>query len=127
MEEDQPKPVPGLGASSYSNIIRTMFLIMGVVLLISTAFLKYQLPFPPFFSFLIIVALIISAGLTSSKQSATVFSDFCVALGTFIVFGWQTFVSYNSPDNGFFWTSLILSLLSMFSLYYSTRTLRQTV
>lgn len=110
--------------TQYSALIRYIYLAMGVILLLSTAFLKYELPFPSIFPFIIILALIISAGLTTPGLKMVMISDFFVALITFIIFGWQVFVSYNTPGMVFFWTSLMLSLLAMCALYFSTRTLR---
>lgn len=114
----------GTDSPSYPSLIRYVYLAMGVILFISTAFLKYQLPFPSFFSFLIVIVLIVTAGFTTSRFKLVIVSNFIVSIAVFTIFGWQTFLSYNSPHTAFFWTSLILSLLSMFALYYSTRNVR---
>lgn len=71
------------------------------------------------------LTLSILAGFTNPKTTFIIVFDFLVSIGTLVVFGYETIVSYHGQlSDLFFLTNLALAILSLFALYFSSETLR---
>lgn len=109
----------------HGDELRVTFLIMVIILVIGTPFFKYTLVFKSFAALLAIVFFVVFAGLTNPKSKAVIIIDFIISIFSVLLFGSQTILIYtgNIADL-FFLTNLVLFVLSIFALYFSSKTLR---
>lgn len=109
----------------YGDKVRLIYLAMAVIMLVITPFFKDRLPVPAFYSIVGVLVLAILAGLTNPKSRSVIFFDFLVSIGLLLAFGHEVVVSYNKTSvDSFFWWNLTLAILAVFTLYFSSKTLR---
>ena len=112
----------------YGDTIRILFICMAVIMLITTPFLKNQLPVPAFYSIFGVLVLSILAGFINPKSRSIIIFDFLVSIFALIIFGYQMVTSYNGFSlDLYFWTNVALSTMALFSLYFSSKTLRGNI
>ncbi len=111
----------------YGDEVRMIFLIMAVVILIMTPFFMDQIPLPAYFSVFGVLVLSMLAGLTSPKAKPITYFNFLVSLVSLLVFGYEVIASFDKSFSMFFVANLVLAVLSVFSVYFSSKTLRGMV
>lgn len=109
----------------YGDNVRSLYMAMAVIMLVSTPFFQDRFPMPAFFSIICVLALSVLAGLTNPKSRKVIIFDFLASILVLLSFGYQTIVSYDKSSlDLFFAINLLISILSVFSAYYSSKTLR---
>ncbi|MEQ1561238.1 MAG: hypothetical protein ABL899_00780 [Nitrospira sp.] len=109
----------------YGDNIRNIYISIALIMLVMTPFVKNELPVSAFFSVLVVIVLAIFAGLTNPKSKPILFLDFVISIVALIFFGKEMVISYNEPFTRlFFLVNVILSTLSVFAVYFSSKTLR---
>lgn len=111
----------------YGDNVRMLFLVMSLVVLVMTPFFKDQIPSPSFFSIFGVLVLSMLAGLTSPKARLIIFFNFFVSLSALLVFGYELIVSYQKTPDLYFFSNLALSIMSVFAVYFSSKTLRGNI
>ncbi len=122
-EKNMQKELQGI--HYYGDRVRVLFLVISVSILIATPFFMDKLPLPATYSVLGVLILSVLAGLTNPRSKKVIIMDFVISLLLVIVFGYQTMDSYRGfyPDL-FFLSNLTLGVLSVFALYFSSKTVR---
>jgi hypothetical protein len=109
----------------HGDKLRNIYLLMAVIMLISTPFCSAELPVSTTNSVIGILVLSLFAGLTTPKSRFIIVFDFIISLTVLFVFGYQFVNSYSTGFVGvFFYANLVLALLSIAAVYFSSKTLR---
>ncbi|MFZ2621414.1 MAG: hypothetical protein WAX85_03375 [Minisyncoccia bacterium] len=109
----------------YGDTTRILYVVMAVVMLVATPFVKNDLPFPADVSIFAVLVLSVLAGFTNPKSKDVLYFDFAASVISLLFFGYEMIISYNGPYTKlFFYVNILLSVLAMFSLYLSSKTLR---
>ncbi|KND48152.1 MAG: hypothetical protein AB201_00965 [Parcubacteria bacterium C7867-006] len=109
----------------YGDRVRMLYIGMSVILLVMSPFVQNRLPYPALLSIFAVLFLTMVAGLISPKAKAIIILNFLVSVTAIIVFGKEAIVSYShNLSDIFFWGNVVLSVASIFALYYSSKTLR---
>jgi hypothetical protein len=109
----------------HGDKVRNIYLLMAVIMLISTPFCSAELPVSTTNSVIGILILSLFAGLTTPRSRFIIVFDFLISLAVLFVFGYQFVNSYSAGSIGlFFLSNLVLALLSIAAVYFSSKTLR---
>lgn len=109
----------------YGDKVRAIYIGMSVFMLVMSPFIQNRLPFPTFLTVFGVLFLTMVAGLISPKAKWIVILNFIVSITALIIFGKESMVTYkNSLKDIFFLGNLLLSIASIFAVYYSSKTLR---
>ena len=108
----------------YGDIIRKIFLVCGLIILITLPFLKNNISTPIFYSVLIILVLAFFAGMTNPRQKEIIVGDVIVSVIAFLVFFYQTVTKFQGFFDLLFLTNFLLSILFLFAFYWSVKSLR---
>lgn len=113
----------------YGDVIRRLFLVAGIIILITLPFFSALIPFPVVISAIGVLIIGFVAGMTSPRQSWVIILNLIVSIAGLILFEYYAVGAYyiqphTQETNLFFWTNEILALLFFFTLYYSGKTLR---
>ncbi len=111
----------------YSSRVRQIYLLMAVILLVSAAFFKNEVPFPVPLSVFMILLLVIFGGLTNPKLKWVMKMDFGVSILAFLVFGSYVMSAYGGKSALFFGASVALAILSILALYFNSESLRENL
>ncbi len=113
-------------ASHYhGDAVRVIFLIIVLVLIITTPYFKFRLLFWSFGAIIAIIGFLIFAGLTNPKSTAIIVIDFIISILSTLTFGYQAIILYKGNYfDLFFLAVLVLFILSASALYFSSKTLR---
>ena len=126
IEELQKKNLERSGASKhyYGDITRQLFVLMAFIMLVSTPFFHDRLPISASVSIIGVLVLAVVAGLTNPKLRSVIIFDFIVSLFVFLIFGVESVSSYQVSVDSYFYANLALSIIALFALYFSSKTLR---
>ena len=110
----------------HGDAVRGLFLVSALLLIVAQS-TGAKLPFPAVGAIIAAVALVISAGITNPREPWIHWVDaFFAVIGTFL-FGTAAVEHYragmNLSDLSFVYVEA-LALLSLFALYFTTRTIR---
>lgn len=110
----------------YGDMVRTLFMLAAVVMLFTLPFFNKILPVPLPVSIFMILFLGIFAATTNPKQSWTGIANVIISISSFGIFVYYSVDSYYkySIESLYFWTNQILSVIFLFAIYYSVKTLR---
>src|SRR3989338_10316796 len=114
----------------YGDSVRTLFIIGGLIMIVSYPFFSSFIKAPIAFSIIGVTALAIFGGLMNPKQKWIMAINTIISIGALAIFEYAAVYTYLnlSPTQGmhvaFFWVNQLLSLLFFFSSYLSTKTLR---
>jgi hypothetical protein len=109
----------------YGDIVRNLYIVMAVVMLVVTPFVKDDFSFPAYFSIFAVLVLLVFAGFTNPKLKSVLIFDFLISVIALLIFGHEMILSYSEPYTRlFFITNIVLSVISIFALYFSSKTLR---
>ncbi len=117
----------------YGNTIRTIFLLTGVLMLVTFPFFSDLVPVPLPVSIGIMVLLVVFGGLLNPAQKWVLFMNTLIPLIGFIVFEYQAAYSYThltateTRGPAFFWVNQVISLLFFIAAYLSVKTARGRV
>lgn len=109
----------------YGDRVRSIYVGMAVLMLAMSPFVQDRLPFPALLSVFAVVVLTIVAGLITPKTITVIVLNFLVSIASVVVFGKEAILTYSrNYKDIFFIGNFILSIASLFALYYSSKTLR---
>ena len=109
----------------HGDTVRIIYVAMGVIIIATLPFLKNDLPLPIIFYIFAVLALLIFAGFTSPSSKSIIKGDFIVSAFALVYFCYEAVIAYNPSElDLFFFVNTLLSTLSAFSLYFSSKTLR---
>lgn len=126
IEELRNKNIGRSGGSGhyYGDITRQFYLVMAIIMLVGTPFFQDRIPVSASVSIIGVLVLAVIAGLTNPRLRSVIIFDFLVSLLTLLIFGWQLVSSYLISVDSFFFANLFLSILALFALYFSSKTIR---
>ena len=113
----------------YGDLVRRLFLVAGVILILSLPFFKNFVPFPIAASAVGVLTIGFLAGMTSPRHDLVVALDVLISIAGLVLFEYYAVQAYpvaaSSQDAAlFFWTNELLAVLFFFALYFSAKTLR---
>lgn len=109
----------------YGDKVRTIFILAAIIIIVMAPFFKDRIPFREHFTVLGVMVLAMLAGLTNPKLRSIIVLDFIVSLFAFLIFGTEALVTYSKYKvDTFFVANLGLSVVTIFAIYYSSKTLR---
>ncbi len=109
----------------YGDTVRKLFLVAGIIMLVTLPFFSKSLPQPLFISLLAIVVITTFAGFTSPRSFFIVILNALVSLIALLFFEYYAVISASGGiDEPLFLINQILALISFFALYYSLKTVR---
>ena len=113
----------------HGDITRRLFLLGGIVMLLTLPLFNHLLPVPAVESLVVIVILVFVAGFTSPHQIIVIGLTAAVAAGVTIAFTYCATLIYASPHRdihriALFIVDMLLALNFLFALYFSIKTLR---
>lgn len=113
----------------HGDKVRIIYLAMAVIMLIATPLFKYKLLIVQSFAGIIaVVGIAIFAGLTNPRSRWVMVIDLMISVSAFLIFGYQTIITYtNTLNDSFFLTNLLLAVLAIFAVYFSSKTLRGNI
>jgi hypothetical protein len=110
----------------YGDTVRVLFLVGGIVQMVTTAFYRSIISVPIPISMLGVMVLILAAGFTTHKNRSVILFDLVVSL--FSTFYFEYIVLYGSytGKDTLFWIYQALALNFLFALYFSVKTFRNS-
>ncbi|OGI60714.1 hypothetical protein A2641_02335 [Candidatus Nomurabacteria bacterium RIFCSPHIGHO2_01_FULL_37_25] len=117
----------------YGDSVRTLFIIGGLIMVVSYPFFSSFISLPIPLSIVGAVGLAIFGGLMNPKQKLIMVLNTIVSIGAFVVFEYYAVYAYlhlppsESLHVAFFWVNQALSLIFFFAIYLSTKTLRGAI
>lgn len=108
----------------YGNIVRNIFLICGILLLVTLPFLKDSISSPLFFSIFSILVLTFFAGVTTPKHRGIIVSDIGISIVFFGLFTYRAVSHFDRIWDLFFLTHIVLACLCLLAFYWSLKTFR---
>lgn len=114
----------------YGDSVRTLFIIGGLIMLVSYPFFSSFIKAPVAFSLIGVVALVIFAGLMNPKQRWIMAINVIISIVAFGIFEYAAVYAYlnlvpaQDIHIAFFWVNQVLSLLFFFAAYLCTKTIR---
>lgn len=109
----------------YGDIVRSIFVFAGLVMLAALPFSVSFVPLPLPFTIAGIVVLALLAGFMSPWRVMITLANTIVSLTGTIVFEYQAVTTLNTGEPTYlFFASQILAIAFFVALYYSTKTLR---
>lgn len=111
-------------AHYYGTIVRQLFLIGGILMLLTLPFFQNLLPVPSFISVLAILLIGIAAGFTSPRNAFVMILNLGISLVAFVAFEYRAVVTYSIPLEPLFLANQFLAAVFFFALYYSAKTVR---
>lgn len=110
----------------HGDKVRIIYILSALIILVTTPFFREKIPLTGYFSVFCVMVLTIFAGLTNPKSRSIITLNFFISIAAFLVFSHEALESYNSTNSadGFFLTGMLLSVISIFAIYYSSKTLR---
>ncbi|MCX6757724.1 MAG: hypothetical protein NTZ44_02485 [Candidatus Nomurabacteria bacterium] len=117
----------------YGKIIRNIFIVGGLVMLVSFPFFNNLINLPIYVPIFIIILFVIVGGLINPLSKSvfiigSIIPPLALAMFEYYAFNtYQNLPSYNPLNVAFFWTNQALALLFFFATYLSIKTLRAMV
>lgn len=110
----------------YGDMVRSLFMLAALVMLITLPFVNDLLPVSLPISILGILFLGIFAAITNPLQIWTTIFNVAISIIAFLIFEYYSIDAYYkfSFQSLLFWTNQILSIIFLFAIYYSIKTLR---
>lgn len=114
----------------YGDSIRTLFIIGGLIMIVSYPFFSSFIKAPVAFSIIGSIALVVFAGLMNPKQKWVMVLNTVIAITAFAIFEYAAVYTYTSLSPatgvhvGFFWINQVLSLLFFFAGYMAVKSVR---
>lgn len=110
----------------YGDAVRRLFLIAGIVMLVTLPFVSDRISLTLFSSIIAILILAFSAGITSPRQKWVHILNVTVSLGGFIVFAFHAVIKFSTLFDLLFVTNITLSCILLVAFYLSIKTARGT-
>lgn len=114
----------------YGTSVRMLFLLAGLIMIISYPFFNSFIKAPMAVSIIGVVALSVFAGFMNPKQKWIIIVNTIISIGAFVIFEYAAVYTYlhlpptEAAHVAFFWVNQILSLIFFFASYLSTKTFR---
>ncbi len=127
VEKEVRRPFPTYFARHYyGDVVRSLFLAAGVILILGAAF--GEGPLTPLWTTLTALALALFAGITNPRRRSIAIVDLLIAIGGLLIFAYSALALYQGgADTISIFERSVLALLFFFALYYSARALRGSV
>jgi len=117
-----------LGPSHYyGTIVRRLLILAGVIMLVALPFFQDLIPGPTLLSVVATITFIILAGILNPKDFNVSVAHVIISAIAIIVFEYYAIDRYQTvktPFDSFFIVNEILAIIFLFSLYFSTKTVR---
>jgi hypothetical protein len=119
-----------VGQHYYGDVIRTLFVLAGVVMLVMLPFFTPLIKMPLFISIIGILVLAIFAGFLNPRQLWIVVANTIIAVIACAIFEYNAAITYVTPttdlslSKGFFWVNQILAFLFFVSIYLGVKSVR---
>lgn len=113
----------------YGDIVRKLFLLAGLIMIITLPIFSDLISVPVVFSVIAIMVMAFLAGLQSPKKKSISLLNLAVAVVGYGIFQYQAFYHYAyattfTISRPFFAVNQILALLFFGALYYGSKTVR---
>lgn len=108
----------------YGDIVRRLFLISGVIVLVSLPFSNNILPIHISVTTFLVIVLILFAAITNPFQKWVAFVNVGISTVAVLTFEFFAVSGYSMEEMNLFIVRQILSIIFFFALYYSSKTLR---
>lgn len=111
----------------YGDTVRKLFLAISFVMLVTTPFFQKFINGPVHLSVFVVVILVSLSGLMSPQLKLVKFFSFFVSLAGLFVFGQDAIKNYFIDPWLFEGVTIVLSVLFLFALYFSSKTIREVL
>jgi hypothetical protein len=124
MSEERPKYY-------YGDEVRGLFIMAGVLMVISYPFFSRLVGSSLLFSIIACVAMAVFGGLMNPKQKWVIIFNNIFSILAFIIFEYSAthaYLNFSSTiglNVAFFWANQALAIIFFFAAYFSTKTLRR--
>lgn len=108
----------------YGDYVRQIFILCAVLLAVAIPVAGNLLPFGIYFQISSVVVFVILAGLISPTSPVVMTLAIIVSAIGVILFEGTAITNYGIDTSMLFWTREVMSVLLLFSLYYSVKTVR---
>jgi len=108
----------------YGDIVRRLFIVGGMVMVVTYPFFKDRIIAPAIFSVLAIVIVGLAAGLTNPRQQWVMVLDVCISVLGLVFFEYYAITQTATFEELFFWMNQLLAAIFFAAFYYSVKTLR---
>lgn len=114
----------------YGNSVRTLFIITGILMVVSLPFFSSLLNIPLYVSLIAILGLAVFGGFLNPVQKWIIVANTVISVAAFVGFEYYAVHTYKSlpPDVplhvAFFWINQAFALLFFLAVYLSVKTLR---
>ncbi len=114
----------------YGDTVRAIFLIAGVMMLVTFPFFSNLVPTPLWVSISVMVLLVVFGGLINPVQRWILVVNSFIPIIGFALFEYQAAYGYlhltplESRGPAFFWSNQLLALLFFVAIYLSIKTVR---
>ena len=110
----------------YGDIVRSLFIIVGIAMLITLPILKTEVPVSVPISIILVLVVGVVAGLTSPQHRWVMVADAVIALCGVVIFEYAA-ANLSELWGVFFWANQFLAIIFFIALYYSAKSLRWMV
>lgn len=113
-------------AHYYGDTVRTLLVIAGLIMVVTTPFFYDLIPKLSFFSIFAALVLVILGGFVSPRHRGVVIMSTIAAAAAFIVFQYYAISTFGLEDslNAFFFINEILAIICLAATYYGTKSIR---
>ena len=113
----------------YGDTVRKLFLLGGVIIILTLPLFANLIPVQSAISVLIIIALSFLSGFVSPLHRAVAGLNALVSAGAVFFFEYYAVAAYILPEGTehkdlFFYTNQVLAIIFFFALYYGAKTIR---
>lgn len=110
----------------YGDTVRTLLVIVGLIMVITTPFFYDLIPKLSFFSIFAALVLVILGGFVSPRHRGVVIMSTIAAASAFIVFQYYAISTFglHGSLNAFFFINEILAIICLTATYYGTKSIR---
>lgn len=125
-EDPIAKPTVSPPPHYYGDIVRTLMIIGGVVMMGTLPFFADLVPGPLFFSVFAMLVLAVFGGLMNPRQRWIVLFDAIISGAAFLIFEYYAIAAFQMRgfSDTFFIVNQILALVFFVSVYFGTKTVR---
>ncbi len=114
----------------HGDRVRELFMLAGLIMIVSFPFFNQIIFLPSFFSVLGIIVIAFLAGLESPEKRWVLILNTAIASLGCLIFEYQAAQFYSNSttdtatDQWFFWVNQALAIIFFLALYFSAKTLR---
>ncbi|MBI2055123.1 MAG: hypothetical protein HYT39_03440 [Candidatus Sungbacteria bacterium] len=123
-----PESKSPLTAHYYGDAVRRLFLLGGIIMILTLPFFSNLIPVSGWVSLFAIIVVGVVSGLTNPMHIWVAVFNLVISVIAFAVFEYYAVLQYladgNAKETWFFLTNQALALIFFVAIYYATKTLR---